>query len=515
MERNCSYTYWTRLWLLLILVTALSGCRYGPFETQSVIIPSSTALLPNDPLFAADQWYLDAIEAPAAWGLYAAVLENPISISSSGLPQPATVSVAVIDDGLDGTHPEFAGVLGIGGADLYQTRAISVPNGFSTDLATMDHGTHVAGLIAAVGDNGEGIAGVAYNGYGTVPVRIVPVRSLRNLSGSLADLIEGILYSAGELSAPAEATIPPRVVNMSLGASGLSAAEIALLESAVAAAVNRDILLVAAAGNDGSADGVDWPARIPTVVAVGSVDRALPPAESRRSSFSDYGPEIDLVAPGAESSGTGILSTVAGGGYARIGGTSMATPLVAGAAALLRSANPALSAADVRAILRDTALDLGSPGFDNETGWGLLQVEEALRRALESPFGYSRARSTQVGRDGIPASELQGAFTTTLNRRSTLSAGDEGAALPVILVYLERSADPREVLDDLGFSFRVAGNLPLGRLVYLELNTPKNGAPTVELVTQVLEDLATRPQVLLATPDRTVVGENSPLSFDH
>ena len=130
--------------------------------------------------------------------------------------------------------------------------------------------------------------------------------------------------------------------------------------------------MVAAAGNKGLEDGIEWPAKSRHVIAVGAVDFSAEASSSERSSFSDFGKEIEIMAPGAYASTVdlenGLLSTWPGSAFQEQAGTSMATPLVAGAVAMIRSVNPGLSAAEVRSTLRDTTLDLNTEGFDMQTG---------------------------------------------------------------------------------------------------------------------------------------------------
>jgi subtilisin family serine protease len=314
------------------------------------------ALVPNDP-----SWPLQPgpaqVQAPAAWD---------VTTGSSG------VILAIIDSGIDTAHPEFSGRI-LPGYDFV--------DGDSVPQDDCGHGTHVAGIAAAGGNNTQGIAGITWG------AQILPVRVLyadRAVSGacvgSFADLAEGVVWAV-ERGA--------RVINLSVGGPFPSA----LLESATYYAYTRGAALIAAAGNSGPpvaplASSVGYPARYPWVLAVSSVDSASLPAAT-----SSAGPEVDIASPGVNifstlPLSTGFLYNETCGlyqppcertpSYDYLGGTSMATPHVSGAAALLASL-PAFDSPDkIYQALTATALDIDAPGFDIYTGYGLLQIANAL-----------------------------------------------------------------------------------------------------------------------------------------
>lgn len=335
-----------------------------------------TTATPNDPLFAA-QWNLSAIGAPSAWDL---------GYGSS------SVVVGVIDTGIV-DHPDLDGQR-VGGFD-FVSDATAGGDGNGRDANPRDegaqdhrdgtsvwHGSHVAGIVAARGDDGFGVVGVAPG------CRVMPLRVIGRGGGTVSDLADALRYAAGLTGA---GSLPPlsaplRVVNLSLGTS----IDVMELRNAVEAAAAAGVLLVASAGNDGGP--VLYPAAYPEVMAVGAVDGRLV-----KAGYSNVGPELDLVAPGgalrrdqaADGYEDGILSTVLdetratrSPSWTHMEGTSMASPHVAGAAALLFSLDPTLTAPHVRTILRETCRDLGVVGHDTTTGAGLLQVGEAVRRLL-------------------------------------------------------------------------------------------------------------------------------------
>jgi subtilisin family serine protease len=274
----------------------------------------------------AQQWGLDAIGADAAWSV----------------TRGAGVVVAVVDTGV-APAPDLAGRLLPGWNAIARSDDATDDNG---------HGTHVAGTVAEVGGNGLAESGVAPE------ASILPVKVLDSTgTGSDADVAAGIVWAADHGA---------RIVNLSLGGSEPST----VLADGVAYARNKGVLIVAAAGNDGGPVGV--PARLAGVLAVGAVD-----ANRVRAPFSAGGRALDLVAPGV-----GILQqTLDGvGGYAdrSWSGTSMASPHVAGVAALALAAGRAKTAIGVSRLLTRTALDLGITGRDPAYGAGLVRADAAL-----------------------------------------------------------------------------------------------------------------------------------------
>ncbi|MEM4531106.1 MAG: S8 family serine peptidase [Thermofilaceae archaeon] len=254
------------------------------------------------------------------------------------------IRIAVVDSGVDYTHPELAHAYR-GGYDFV--------NKDSDPMDDNGHGTHVAGVIFAL-PNAAGVVGIAPQ------AELYALKVLdQSGAGYWSDVIAAIEWAIDH---------GMHVVNLSLGGDG---------NDAVAAicqlAYDRGLLLVAAAGN-GGLSSVIAPACYPSVIAVGATDQA-----DKVAAFSPTAPEVELVAPGAS-----IYSTLPGGSFGYKSGTSMACPHVAGAAALLWSVNPGLSNRDVRAKLAQNALDLGTPGRDNSYGYGLVYLPRAV--GLETPL---------------------------------------------------------------------------------------------------------------------------------
>lgn len=307
--------------------------------------------VPNDPAYP-DQWGHPAIQAPAAWDV------------TTGSPG---IRVAVLDTGVDLEHPDLASKIDVfPGTNLVGTGPPDDDHG---------HGTHVAGIVAAETDNSVAVSGTSWAG------RIVPVKVLdENGNGDAADVVGGINAALASGA---------RVIVMSLAGCDDSPA----LRQAVSNAVDQGVVFVAASGNVGGfhANGAPcgaseprYPASYPGVVGVASVNRSLV-----RSQFSLPGPWVAIAAPGGEAppadpSVHGILSAWRQGDPQRCAsqpvctsyesGTSQAAPFVAGAVALLLSAEPSLSPSDVIARLRATARDLGPSGPDTSYGAGLLDA---------------------------------------------------------------------------------------------------------------------------------------------
>jgi len=260
-------------------------------------------------------------------------VDNPLS----------DVVVAVLDTGVS-PHAELTGAL-LPGQNFTDSLGGA---GDVTDR--VGHGTHVAGTVAA--DAGSEVEGIAYG------ARVLPVKVLGDDGAGLDSWIsDGILWAADNGA---------DVINMSLGGPGYSS----VMESAIAYARSRGVTVIAAAGNSDSPDMFS-PAGLAGVVAVSAVDEAR-----AKASFSNYGPSIDVAAPGVR-----ILSTLNDGGFAEASGTSMASPHVAGVAALVKGAAPGLTPDQVERALVWSAIDLGAPGRDDQFGYGLVDAPRAVSAA--------------------------------------------------------------------------------------------------------------------------------------
>ncbi|HEU4964506.1 MAG TPA: S8 family serine peptidase [Bacilli bacterium] len=283
---------------------------------------------PNDMFYGSNQWNLPIIAADQAW---------QISTGSSD------IKVAVVDTGVDLAHPEFKGQL---------VQGVNFVAGTDNPQDDNGHGTHVSGIIAARTNNLEGIAGLDWAG------KIMPVKTMASDgSGSVVDISDGVRWAVDHGA---------RVINMSLGEYNDSD----YLHDAIKYAYDKGAVIVSAMGNDGI-DTPSYPAAYPEVIAVAANDET-----TESALFSNWGPHTSVSAPGVS-----IPSTYPGKRYVAMSGTSMATPHVAGVAALLLSINPDLTPKDVRHILESTADDLGPEGKDEYYGYGQINVAKAVRAA--------------------------------------------------------------------------------------------------------------------------------------
>ncbi|MFF2886348.1 S8 family serine peptidase [Paenibacillus sp. NPDC057967] len=271
------------------------------------------------------RWHYDMIKVSQAWG---------ITTGSS------SVRMAVLDTGIDSNHPSLS--------NLVNT---SLGRSF-VDNTTLDrhgHGTHVAGTIASYGP----VSGVMQN------ATLIPVKVLNDSgNGSMYGIQQGILHAANNRA---------DVINMSLGGGGYERG----MDEAIQTAVSLGSIVVAATGNDG-VSSISYPAAYSGSIAVGSVT-----SSRARSSFSNYGAGIDVMAPGSN-----IYSTSPNGQYRSMSGTSMATPHVAGVLGLMKSVNPNLTPAAARTILRNTAQPAGSA---NQYGYGIVDAHAAVLAAGGTP----------------------------------------------------------------------------------------------------------------------------------
>lgn len=312
---------------------------YSYMDVQLVTLPEKAALaLKNNPniAFVEEDAAVYATAQSTPWGVthINAHKAHTANVTGSG------VKVAVLDTGIDASHP-----------DLNVKGGVSFVSGEPSGLTDGNgHGTHVAGTVTAL-NNTAGVLGVAYN----ADLYAVKVLSASG-SGSLSGIAQGIEWAiANDMD----------VINMSLGGSSGSTA----LKQACDNAYASGIVVVAAAGNSGTRGNqntIGYPARYSSVIAVGAVD-----SSNNRASFSSVGAELEVMAPGVS-----ILSTTPGNSYSSFNGTSMASPHVAGAAALIKAKYPSLSASQIRDRLKNTTTPLGAAFY---YGKGVINVEKALQ----------------------------------------------------------------------------------------------------------------------------------------
>jgi thermitase len=301
---------------------------------------------PNDSLYAQEYGLNNTgqsgglkdadIDAPEGWDL----------AGLSAFPNSGGVKVGVVDTGIDKTHPDLAGKA-VGCATSYNAGTLIV-NGVCHD--DNGHGSHVSGTITANTNNGQGVAGVAFNS----PLVMCKALATAAGTGLTSDIANCINWTASQ---------GVKLISMSLGGGDNQT-----LKTAVQNAYKNGtgVLLVAAAGNDG--DGtLNYPAAYPEVVSVAATDN-----RDQRASFSNANPDVEVAAPGVN-----VESTYTGGLYMSLSGTSMATPHVAGVSAVIFDLNPGATAATVRSKLDAAVDDLGAAGRDPVFGFGRVNLCKA------------------------------------------------------------------------------------------------------------------------------------------
>ncbi|MDD4778775.1 MAG: S8 family serine peptidase [Fermentimonas sp.] len=286
--------------------------------------------LPNDPGYV-NQWALKNIKAVEAWD------------KMSGAKQK--IVVAVIDSGIEMNHSDLI--------NRIDSRGYNFISNNSKTYDINGHGTAVSGIIAAQTNNLTGMAGVV----GTLNVKIMPLQTADSAGDSyVSNVIRAIDYAIEQ---------HVDVINLSMGSTKISDIE----NAAIQRAIQKGIVVVASAGNDGNSV-YEYPASYENVISVGSIS-----SDNNRSNFSNYNNKVDVVAPGEQ-----IYSCALQSSYRYLNGTSFSAPIVSGVAASLRAMDPSLSPQQIESIITDTAVDKGSSGRDNYYGFGLLDFSAAVNR---------------------------------------------------------------------------------------------------------------------------------------
>jgi subtilisin family serine protease len=294
-------------------------------ELDRIVRPAD--ITPNDPWFGSWEWYLTKIGAPAAWS------------TTTG---DRSIIIAILDTGVDGTHPDL------------QSKMVPGWNVYNNNSDTSDvygHGTVVAGTAAAASNNAQGVASIAWN-CPIMPIRISAVDG----SATYSAMASGLTWAADHGA---------RVANISYEASNS-----ATVKSAASYFQSKGGVVTSAAGNaalfDTSADN-------PYILTISATD-----VNDQFTSWTNTGNNIDLAAPGS------AYTTFKGGIYSSATGTSIAAPIAAGAAALVLSIKPSLTGPQVQDVLKQNADDLGSSGWDSGYGWGRINVARAVSGASAS-----------------------------------------------------------------------------------------------------------------------------------
>ncbi|AVK50453.1 peptidase S8 [Clostridium sp. MF28] len=286
----------------------------------------------NDPGYKYE-WDISYTEADKAWPL---------------IKQKREINVAVLDTGVDYTHPDLKN-------RVLKSKGYNFVDNNSDTMDDNGHGTHVSGIIAANANDNIGIAGID----GTLDVKIIPIKVLdSNGEGDINDIVKGIKYAADNGA---------DIINLSFGANEKSK----LIAEAISYAKSKGVFVVAAAGNDNEDSDNISPA------GDGAFTVAAMSYNYKKASFSDYGNCIKVSAPGVE-----ILSTVPGG-YEAWDGTSMAAPVATGIAAMVKAEDPNLSPSQIEDVLDSTAKDIMSKGKDKQSGYGLIDAYNAIKKVKQ------------------------------------------------------------------------------------------------------------------------------------
>jgi len=365
----------------LHLIKALRAREDVVYAEPNYIVQPS--LVPNDEYYSL-QWHYPLINLPQAWEI------------TTGTPDTGDVIVAVIDTGVVSSHPDLTSQLTDTGYDFISSLSISNdgdgidpdpedPGDSTVPGRSSFHGSHVAGTVAAHSDNNDGVAGVSWG------ARIMPIRVLGVGGGTAYDVAQGIRYAAGlDNDSGTRPTQRADIINLSLGGPAYSTTA----ASAVQAARDAGVILIAAAGNEASSLPF-YPASYSGVVSVSAVETRKEPAP-----YSNFGADIDVAAPGGDmlydrngdGSPDGVLSTratdISGTPepvLSFLQGTSMAAPHVAGVAALMQAAYPGLTPDDFDGLLEAGLIteDLGATGRDDIYGHGLIDALAAVEQARE------------------------------------------------------------------------------------------------------------------------------------
>lgn len=389
--------------------------------------------VPSDALYP-QQWALSdatgGIRAPSAWdrstgrGVTIAVIDTGVrphaDLVANLLPGYDFVTSTTIgaDGGgrdADASDPGDAAPAGACGAGSVSTRSSW-------------HGTHVSGLAAAAGGNGVGVTGVAY------AARILPLRALGRCGGYTSDVADAIVWAAGgTVSGLPQNPNPAKVINLSLGGSG--ACDITS-QNAINAARTRGAAVIVAAGNEKTNANSSSPANCSGVIAVAATGRA-----GGKASYSNFGSNVSVAAPGGDA-GAGLLSTLNAGAttpgadsYASYMGTSMATPVVSGVAALMLSVNPALTPDQIASMLKSSARAF--PAACSGCGAGIVDANAAVTLAIAAlgstpaPPPAEPAPATTPTPAPTPAPTLTGVKEAEPN--NSIAAAQKITSLPSVV----------------------------------------------------------------------------------
>jgi thermitase len=399
-------------------------------EVDELLAPSGT---PNDPQLGS-AWHLPAIAAPQAWD------------RSVG----AGVTIAILDSGVDPSHPDLAGSLVPG---------YNIVNGNSDTRDVFGHGTKVAGAAAMIGNNLVGGTGVAYN------ARIMPVRVAESDgSAYVSAMANGIIWAADNGARVANLSFR----NVCLHSTILSAAQYMRGKGGV---------VTGSAGNTGVAESIPASDAITCVAAIDSADN--------KASFSSYGTYVDVAAPGV-----GIYTTTNGGGYGSVSGTSFSAPVTAGVYALMMAANPSLSPSQLDNALFSTASDLGAAGKDPYFGYGRVNAAAAVG-TTGADTGDGTAPSVSISAP-VAGTKVRGLVPVDVR------ASDD-VGLSRVEFYADGTLVGSDTLTPYGFSWDSTGSAD-GEVILEARAVDSSGNVATTQVTVLVGNDTSAPQVMISNP---------------
>jgi len=409
---------------------ALAQNRHFKFVERDRIFPPVATT--NDPSLAT-QWHLSRIGAPTAWDI------------STG----NGVKVAILDTGVDGSDLDLAARM-VAGWNTYDN------NDLTADIN--GHGTLVAGTAAASGNNAIGVASVAYSAQ-IMPLRISDI----NGYGYSSTIASGLTWAADHGA---------KVANISFGVAGY-----ATVESAAQYFKGRGGLTFVAAGNEGTNMAVAPSENMLVVSATDSNDA--------KTSWSNYGSFISIAAPGEN-----IKTTARGGGYASAAGTSFASPVVAGAAALMMAANPILPNSQVESLLYSTSVDLGAVGKDTYYGAGRVNAAAATQAATAATAGDTQSPTVSISSpgngntvSGLVAVDVAASDNVGVARVELVVSGSGTYATDSTSPYgfsWDSTRVPNGPAELRAYAYDAAGNYTGSQVVSVNVSNTTTPAPTTD-----------------------------------
>jgi subtilisin family serine protease len=410
--------------------------------------------LTNDPyVLSGQEWHVAKIQADRAWDVTSATLSTVI---------------AIVDTGVAPNQPDLAGKI-LPGYNFYANTTNTADD--------VGHGTAVAGAAAAQGNNGQGVAGVAW-GASILPVKISDPTGYATYSNMAKALTYAVDHGA-------------RVINISFYGSTPSST----LQNAVDYVWAHNGIIFACAGNTGT-NFPQYPAACPRVVAVSSTT-----SSDMIASYSTFGSFVSLAAPGS-----GIFTTNRDGTYASWSGTSFASPIAAGVAALVVAANPQLSNAAIVDLLKNSAEDLGAAGFDPYFGYGRVNAYRAVVAAAIPPV--DRTAPVIAITSPLSGSTVAGTVTVQANASDAVGVTKVELSLDGVLTVASTQAAAAFTWDTLAFP---NGTHTLSALAYDAAGNVGSAAPisvNVQNSVVVIKDTVAPNAVILSPAAGTLVGRS-------